>query len=185
MLIVPDWILGGWGHPWHHGSLLYVILDLCTKFQFSSMNRSVLRAPRPQSHTWRRLMFPDWILGGWSHPWCHGSSWYVILDLCAKFKLSSMNRSVPRTPCPWSPYLEDIDGSLLDTWRMGSSLKSWIIILCDSCLVWTIWALKIEVCQEPAILKVISRGKVLYPFGLVWEANWEANWSFPLLFTVW
>ena len=52
----------------------------------------------PWSHTWRMLMIPDWILGRWGHFWHHGSSWYVILDLCAKFQLSSMNRSVSRTP---------------------------------------------------------------------------------------
>ena len=31
------------------------------------------------------------------------------------------------TPHPWSPYLEDVDGSWLETWRMGSFLTSWII----------------------------------------------------------
>ena len=31
-------------------------------------------------------------------------------------------------PHPWSPYLEDIDGSWLDTWRIGSSLTCWIIL---------------------------------------------------------
>ena len=51
MLMVPDWILGWWGHSGHHGSSWYMILDLCTKFQLSSMNRSVSRTPRPGSHT--------------------------------------------------------------------------------------------------------------------------------------
>ena len=31
------------------------------------------------------------------------------------------------TPHPWSPYLEDVDGSWLEMWRMGSFLTSWII----------------------------------------------------------
>ena len=30
-------------------------------------------------------------------------------------------------PHPWSPYLEDVDGSWLEMWRMGSFLTSWII----------------------------------------------------------
>ena len=32
MLKVPDWGLGGWGHPWSYESSLDVILDLCAKF---------------------------------------------------------------------------------------------------------------------------------------------------------
>ena len=49
-------------------------------------------------HTWRMLMVPDWGLGGWGHPWHHGSSWLVILYFCAKFQLSSMIRSVKNPP---------------------------------------------------------------------------------------
>ena len=140
-LMVPDWILGGWGHSWHNGSSWYVIFDLCAKFQLSSMNRSVSRTPRPLSHTWRKLMVPDWILGGWGNFLHQGSSWYMILGLCAKFKFSSMNRSVPRTPQSLKSYLEDAEGSWLETWRMESSLTSWIVIICDSWLVYQISAL--------------------------------------------
>ena len=141
MLMVPDWILGWWSHPWRQILSWYVILDLYTKFQLSSMNRSVSRTPCPRSHTWRMLMVPDRTLGGWGYPWRHGSSWYMVLDLCAKFQLSSMIRSVSRTPYPLSPYLEDVDGSWLETWRMGSFLTSWVVIICDSWLVCQISAL--------------------------------------------
>ena len=48
--------------------------------------------------------------------------------------------SVSRTPHPQSPYLEDVDGSWLETWGMGSSLTSWVII-CDFLLVCQISAL--------------------------------------------
>ena len=101
MLKVPDW---GWGlgNSWHHGSLLYVILYLCDKFQLSSMIRCVSGTPRPWSHIWRILKVPDWSLGWWGHHWYHGSSLYVIIYLCAKFQLSSMVRSVSRTHCPRS-----------------------------------------------------------------------------------
>ena len=102
---------------------------------------SVSRTPCPRSHTWRMLMVPDRTLGGWGYPWRHGSSWYMVLDLCAKFQLSSMIRSVSRTPYPLSPYLEDVDGSWLETWRMGSFLTSWVVIICDSWLVCQISAL--------------------------------------------
>ena len=129
MLRVPDWRLGGSGHLWHHGSSWYVILDLCAKFQLSSMNMSVSRTTHPRSHTWRTRMVPDWILGGWGHSWHHGSSWYVILDLCAEFQLSSINRSVSRTPPSSKSYFEDIDGSWMDTCH---HVSSWYVIL-DLC----------------------------------------------------
>ena len=131
-LMVPDWSLGGWGHPWHHGLSWYMILDSCAKFQLSSMIRIVSRTPHPQSHTWR---VPDWVLGGWGHPWHHGSSWYVILDLCAKFQLSSMNQSVSRTPCPWSHTWRTLKvpdwslGGWGHPWHHGSTLHG-IIYLC-------------------------------------------------------
>ena len=54
------------------------------------------------------------------HPWHHGSSWYVILDLCAKFHLSSMNRSVSRTPV-----LEVILGGCW--WFLTGNLKDGVI----------------------------------------------------------
>ena len=38
-------------------------------------------------------------------------------------------------------YLEDIEGSWLDIWRMGSFRTSWIIMLCDSWLLCQISAL--------------------------------------------
>ena len=66
MLMIPDWSLGGWGYPWHHGSW-YVIIYLCAKFQLSSMIWSVSRTPCPRSHTWRMLKVSDWSLGGWGH----------------------------------------------------------------------------------------------------------------------
>ena len=63
------------------------------------------------------LMVPDQVHGGQSHPWCHGSSSYMIHDLCLKFQLYSMILSVSRTQCPLCPYLEDVDGSWPGTWR--------------------------------------------------------------------
>ena len=59
-------------------------------------------------------------------PWHHKLSWYVILDLCAKFQLSSMLRSVsgttpppPPPPPPQPPssksYFKDAESSWLET----------------------------------------------------------------------
>jgi hypothetical protein len=71
--------------------------------------------PVLEVHTWRTLSVPDWILREWDHSWHLEWSWYVILDLCAKFQLSSLIRSVSKTD--W-----------LETWKLGSFLTSWIIL---------------------------------------------------------
>ena len=106
-MIHPTTPSHNFGLSGHHGLSWYVIHDLCAKFQLSGMNRSVSRTSHPQSYTWRTLKVPDWCLGGLGHPWHHGSSFHVILELFAKFQRSSIIRSVSRTPCPRS-----------HTWRM-------------------------------------------------------------------
>ena len=90
---IPDKVLRGWGHPWHHELSWYVILYLCAKFQLSSMIRSVSRTPVLELHTGRMSIVLYLGLVGWGQRWQDGSSWYVILYLCTKFQLSSMNRS--------------------------------------------------------------------------------------------
>ena len=100
------WFLSGYLENW-------VILDIidchdmwfltCVpKFSSLAWIEVCQEPPRPRSHSWRTLMVPHWILGGWDHSWHHWLSWYVNLDLCAKFQLSCMNKSVSRTPHPWS-----------------------------------------------------------------------------------
>jgi len=123
-LRVPDWILGELDHSWHHGLSWYAIFEVCAKFQLSSMIRSVSGTPCPWSHTWRKLKVPDWSREGWGLPWHHVSTLHGIIYLCAKFQLSSMIRSVSRTHPSLKSYLEDIDGSWLESWRMGSYLTS-------------------------------------------------------------
>ena len=175
------WSVGGWGHPWHHGLSWFAIHDLYAEFQLSSMIISESRTHHPWSHTWRTLMVPDWCLGGWGHHWQHGSSWCVILYLCAKFQISSMIRSVPRTPHPWShtwrtlrfltKVLEDeVILDIMDHHYLGlfTCLPNF------SSLAW------LEVCQEPHILEVHSWrmlmvpdwGRVGHPWhhGLSWYA---------------
>ena len=60
----------------------------------------------------------------------HISTMYVILVLYANFQLPSMIRSASGKQL----YLEDVDGSWLEFWRIGlsviSNLMSWINILC-------------------------------------------------------
>ena len=56
-------------------------------------------------------MVPDWSFRGLDHPWYqilhHESTFYAILEMCAKFQLPSMIKSVSRT----QSYLEEFDGS--------------------------------------------------------------------------
>ena len=139
---------GSWLNNWEGGVILDIVdghnmcfLTCVPNFSSLAWLEVPQEPPRPRSDTWRKLMVPEWRLGGWGHPWNHGSSWYVTLDLCSKFLLSSMIRSLSRTPPPPKSYLEDIDGSWLETWRMGSSLTSWIVLICDSWLVYQISAL--------------------------------------------
>ena len=106
MVMDPDWILGNWGHNWYHVSPLSVTLGFCVDFQSSSMDRSTSSTLSPWSYTWRILVITDWILGGWGHSWYHGLHLSVILDMCANFQLSSINKRVPRTPCPWNHTLK-------------------------------------------------------------------------------
>ena len=106
-LRVPDWILGGWGHPWRHWLSSYVILDLCVKCQLSSMIRSMSRTSVLEFHTWRTLKVPDWSLGGWVHSLHAGSSW-----------------ETPRNS-PWK-FREDL------TW-LGWVIRSWKICYLTGC----------------------------------------------------
>ncbi len=115
-----------------HCLILYYIIHLYANMSSLAWLKVCQEPPVLEVHTWRTLKVPDWILGGWGHHWHHGSSWYVIIDLCAKCQLSSMIRSMSRTPCPRSPYFEDISGSCMGSWRIGLSLISWIVMICDS-----------------------------------------------------
>ena len=117
------------------------ILTCMPNFSFLAWLEVCQEPPVLDVHTWRTLMVPDQLLGGQSHPGHHGSSWYMNLDLCAKFQLASMIRIVPRFPCHWWLYLEDVDGFWPGTWRIWSSMTSSVISICDSWLLCKISAL--------------------------------------------
>ena len=116
-------------------------------------------------HTWRTLRVPDWILGGWGHCWHHGLSWYVILDLCAKFQLSSMNWSVSRNPHPRKSILEGRWGFLTGYFEDGVILDimechpTWLLTCVPnfSSLEW------LKVCQEPYVLEVHTWRTLMVP----------------------
>ena len=84
-LMDPIWILGGWGHSWHHGLSYYIMLNLYAKSQLSSMIISVSRACILEDHTWRMLKVLDWSLWGWGPSRLFGSSWKTPINSLWKF----------------------------------------------------------------------------------------------------
>ena len=88
MLMVPDQVLGGLGHTWHHGSPWHVILDLCAKFQLYSMVGNV---SRPPCHWWPYL---EDIHGSWPGTWRTGSSsisWIILVcNFCFMCKILAL-----------------------------------------------------------------------------------------------
>ena len=85
-----------------------------------------------------------------SYPWPHNCSWHLIPNMC-KLLHSSMNRSVSITSCPWWGYLEDIDGSWLETWRTRVIID--LIIILDiwfqTCVPNCCILAGLKICQEP------------------------------------
>ena len=72
MLMVPNYILGSWGHSWCHRSQLYVIQEKCANCRLSGINKIGFRKTCLLSPTWRMLMVPDWILQKWDNFGHHG-----------------------------------------------------------------------------------------------------------------
>ena len=101
---------------------------------FSSL--AWLKVHQGHIHTWRVLMDPDWSFGGLGHlgnqSWHHGSMWYVIREIYVNSQLPSMIKSASRT----QSYVEEVDSTWLEFWRIGwsliSNLTPWINIICHS-----------------------------------------------------
>ena len=101
----------------------FVTLELCAKFELSSMRRRESRTPHPGNHTWRTLKVLTGVLeeGVIFYIMDHQ---YAILYLFAKFQLSSMIRSVPgtSTPCPWSNNWRTLK---VPDWSLGECGHPW------------------------------------------------------------
>ena len=74
--------------------------------------------------TWRMLRVRDRGLGGQGYPWCHGWSCLILRKIPWKFHVDIFIRSESRMGD-----LEDVEGYWLETWRTGSSLISWMVLL--------------------------------------------------------
>ena len=73
--------------------------------------------------TWMTLLVPDRRLGGQCHPWCHGWPCLIQRKITWKFCVDIFIRSVSRIGGPLWGYLEDVEGSWQETWRIGSSMR--------------------------------------------------------------
>ena len=82
-------------------------------------------------------------------PWCpylediNGSGLVIKCETWPVCRISALLHDLKciKNTCPWCPCLEDIDGFWPGTWRIGSSLMSWITMKCHSWLVVQISAL--------------------------------------------
>ena len=73
------------------------------------------------------MMAPDRRVQGQGHPWFHGWPCLIERNIPWKFCVYIFIRSVSRMGGPPWRYLEDVEGSWPETWRTGSSSRSWII----------------------------------------------------------
>jgi hypothetical protein len=76
---------------------------------------------------WRTFRFPDWRLEGQGHHWCQVWSCLTLRKRPWKFCIDIFIRSVSGMGGQEWGYLEDVEGSWLETWRTGSSIMLWMI----------------------------------------------------------
>ena len=88
--------------------------------------------------------------------------------MCAKFQLSSMMSSSSRTLCPWSQYLEDVQGSWMESWRMGSSLTLLLslYVILYMCAKFQLSSMMSSLSRTP-FLEVILQGRWRFLTGVL------------------
>ena len=175
-------------------------LTCVPNFSFRAWLEVPQEPPHPQSHTCRTFMVPDWRLGGWGHPWHHGSLWYVVFDLCIKFQLSSMIRCASRTTIlevilggHWMFLTGDYeDGVMLDVLdhleiHRGIYPESFekiggqrpVPALCNiACLLNGISAIFFGTFDDP-------RPRRLFSSSLMSSSSCQGSWIFLFLFDFW
>ena len=113
---------------------------LCVKFQLFSMVGSVSRTPCLEvilsGHCWflTGILEEGVILDIMNHynmwffpcvPNYSSLAWLEVHEDLPIHEVHTWIRCVTRTPRPQRPYLEDVDGSWLETWRGWGMGKSW------------------------------------------------------------
>ena len=138
-LKVPDWRLGGQGHPWCNRWSCLTLRKIPWKFRVDIFIISVSRMGVKKGGTWRTLRGPDRRFGGQGHPWCHRWSCLTLRKILWKFRVDIFIRSVSRMGGQEGGYLEEVEGSWPENWRTGSSLMLWMIFFYpkeDTLKVW-------------------------------------------------
>ena len=75
--------------------------------------------------TWKTVKFQTH--GGQGHSWHHEWCFFTLRKVHWKFHVDILIRSVSGRGVKKGGYLEDIEGSWLETWRTGSFLTSWMM----------------------------------------------------------
>ena len=132
-------VLGGcWGFPTRdleNRVILDVMDDLVrpqVRYPESFMLISLLEVCQEwgvlHGGTWRTLRVPDRRIEGQDNPWCHGWSCWTLRKIPWKFHVDKFIRSVSRMGGQEWGYLEEVEGSWPETWRIESSLMSWMTL---------------------------------------------------------
>ena len=138
--LVLDLIHGGW-LPYSTEPLeVEVILDIIYHYTMWFLNFMLSFGSLAWIEVWQEYPVLEAILGGhWRDltSYLVGGIIFDIMDLiylwfltCVPiFSCSSMNILSLKT------FFEDLNGSILETWKMESFVTSWIAFICDSWLV--------------------------------------------------
>ena len=144
-------ILGSWSEIWKTGSSfmswrmffscvqqrknatqemrsgLFILKKIPWKFHVDIFIRSVLGMGGQEGG------YLAYVEGFWSetwrtgYPWCHGWCFSTLRKTPWKFSVDIFIRSLLGIGGQEEWYLEDVEGSWLETWRFGSPLTSWMI----------------------------------------------------------
>ena len=158
MLMTPDWIFGGLGHSWLHGTYSYVILESCVNVQFTSMNKG--SHPVHEVLLWgffwflTRYLEHRVILDNIEHH-------YIQFLLHADFQLSSKNRSVSTTSCHQSHTWRKVMvpdctlGGSGNSWDYGSQFHA-IMDMCANCQLSSMnKRVSLSICHHSPTLRIL------------------------------
>ena len=133
-LRVPDWRHWGEGHHWWFFLHKEVTLKVCIDMSIRSVSGMGGREGVLGGHlgvkkwgTWRMLRVHDRRHGGQGHPWCHGWCFFTLRKIPWKFCANIFIISLSGMGGQEVGYLEDVEGSWSETWKLGSSLTSLMI----------------------------------------------------------
>ena len=126
ILRIPDQRLGPQGNSWCHGWCYFTPRKIPWKCCVDIFNGSVPGMGVKKRGIWRMFKVSEQRLGGHGHSWCHWWSYFTPRKIPWKFCVDIFSRSVSGMRGQEGGYLENIEGSWLETWRIWSSLMLWM-----------------------------------------------------------